>query len=620
MMSLAQPWALLALLALPIIIALYALRPRRRRVLQSTVSIWREALRERQHGLGLQRLLRDISLIVLLLMALLLALALSDLRFLTHSDERTDMVLVLDVSASMQTRSGGALAATRFDAAIQYAHEIVDQLSDSSRLLIMTSGARPLLRTGFETDRDLLRRELDHLQATDEAGRARRALELALSLQRNHDGGKVVFVTDAAFDDDLNTGSAEVEIHLVGAPARNVAITQFDVRTEIGDDHRHEVLVQLRNYTSEAVLVPLSVELEGQTLLNFTVVLGSGETKSMVHPLDGRLTGRMLARIDVSDDLAADNTAYVWLDAGEHLRVLLVSPGNFYLETALKAMSGVRTTMIEAFDATSVNRQMSRNDVVVFDRIAPPHLPPGRYLLIDTGAPALEVMTGPVMDVPILTGKGASPMVGALNINALRVDRARPLFIEHGDALVQPLLWSRDSVLALSMTRGDTRVVAVGFDLSASNFPLATSFPLFLRESLDWLGPSLGTERTTQTVAGEPLELEVPTEQAELVVRTPSGEDLIYPVEGSKLLFDATSQAGFYRYDSTTGVRQFAVNLGNPSESDLRPRARMPQSTSSPGEDGDTEVTLPVWPYLLAAALLLLLIEWGLWCWRPSRA
>ena len=49
-------------------------------------------------------------------------------------------------------------------------------------MLIMTSGRNALIRTAFETNRDVLRSQLAKLEPSDEAGRPGEALALALSL------------------------------------------------------------------------------------------------------------------------------------------------------------------------------------------------------------------------------------------------------------------------------------------------------------------------------------------------------------------------------------------------------------------------------------------------------
>ena len=96
----------------------------------------------------------------------------------------------------------------------------------------MTSGRRALLKTGFVSDRGALRRVLAQLHPGDEAGRPREALALALSLLRGREHGRIYFLTDGAFDPDVDPGSPQVVLRVVGRPARNVAITRFDFRQE----------------------------------------------------------------------------------------------------------------------------------------------------------------------------------------------------------------------------------------------------------------------------------------------------------------------------------------------------------------------------------------------------
>ena len=66
MIELAYPAALVALLAIPLLIALHLLRPRRRRVVLSTTTLWHEALKDREPRVGLRTLLRNLSLLLLL--------------------------------------------------------------------------------------------------------------------------------------------------------------------------------------------------------------------------------------------------------------------------------------------------------------------------------------------------------------------------------------------------------------------------------------------------------------------------------------------------------------------------------------------------------------------------
>ena len=76
----ALPIGLFALIAVPIIIALFALRPTRVRYVVASHMLWQEALRDVREGGGLTRLLRNL-LLLFVLAALSAALALGDPRF-----------------------------------------------------------------------------------------------------------------------------------------------------------------------------------------------------------------------------------------------------------------------------------------------------------------------------------------------------------------------------------------------------------------------------------------------------------------------------------------------------------------------------------------------------------
>ena len=621
MIHFAQPWALLTLLALPVILILHSLRPRRRSIVISTNAIWREALRERQRGLGLQKLLKDVSLLLLLLLALLLAIALADPRWATLTTQRSDVVIVLDVSASMKTREeGGFGGATRFDTMQRAAAKIIDTLPQDGRALIMTSGRAPALKTGFETDRDHLHHALASVRATDEAGAPRAALQLALSLLRNVSQGRVYFFSDGAFDDNVDFQTPQIEYRFIGKPASNIAITRFDFRPEIGAIERFQVLVTVRNYTDEATSVPVTVMLDGRTLVEQTIELLAQERKTLVAPFRGRAEGQASASIAVEDDLEADNHAFAVIKTDERLEVLLVGGGNFYLESALEAMPNVHVSNIKNLSADEYAIENRRHDITVFDGVEPPPLGAGRFLLINTVAPDLPFSVVGGVAATSIAGQGISALVEGLDFGGIRIDAAKRLSVDSEVAGLQRLFWSNETDLALSLTESDRRVIYVGFKLSDSSFPLSTAFPIFLDESLRWLSPRESRHADTQTRAGESFVIQLPTHQLDLIVRTPSGDGLIFRVEEGRLVFDETHDAGIYRYDHVAGARHFAINLTDERESDINARLGIEQSGPNAGAADVSQVTIPLWPYLMLGVLLIIAAEWGVWCWRTGSA
>jgi len=615
----AFPAALLALLAIPLLLVLHLLRPTPRRVVLSTTELWQAALRDRESSRGLRRLLRNLSLLLLLAIALALGLALAGPQWLTRASEGADTVLVLDVSASMKSRSG--IATTRFDQALAEASGIVDGLPRDGRMLVMTSGRKALLRTGFESDRGALRRALAQLRPGDEAGRPREALALALALLRGRSDGRIYFLTDGAFDPDADPGSPQVVFRVVGRPARNVAITRFDFRQERASEDRFQMLMTVRNYTDTPVTVPASATLDGRVLFQRTLELAARDTQTLVLAFPGRALGQAIARIDVDDDLAADNQAFAAVNLHDPLRVLLLSRGNFYLESVLEALPNVELVKRDELGTEDLARLARSHDVVVFDGIAAPELPPGNFLLVNTVAPGLPFSEAGRVTQPGILGSGPSALMRGMDLTAVRIDEARRVVVRERVPGLQRLFWSRETDLALALLDEGLKVVYLGFDLAGSNFPRQAAFPLFISQGMEWLRPRGDDRLSSHIAAGATHSIGVPAAQTQVTVRAPSGAAVTSEVKDGTAAFDATAAAGIYRYTVGDVARYFAVSLTDARESDVNSRwASSARREPAQPASNDAQTLVPLWPYLLVVAVVLLALEWFVWIWSRSRA
>ena len=622
MIGFAQPLALFALLSLPIIIVLHSLRPTRRSVLLSSTALWREALRERRRGLGLEKLLRNLSLVLLLLFALLASLALGEPQWLTRSADHGHLVLVLDTSASMQAREQDA---SRFELARREAAALIDSLPASASLLLMSSGREPLLRTAFENDKDVLRRALAGIEVSDEAGRPQAALTLALSLLRNRERGRVVFLTDGAYDERADFGAGEIDVRLFGGPADNVAITRFDARPELGSDERFQVLITVASHATRAMTLPLRITLDEALLMEQAVELVPGESRTLVWPFRGRASGRLSASIEVDDALAVDNQAFAVMGGDETLRILLLGTDTFYLRSALGALPGVVLTQREAVPEVGLEPLLPQYDVLVIQGLPAPLLPEGSYLLVDSVPPGMPFSDSGRVTNPVVAGRGASALLEQVDLGALRIEEARRIDIDAGAADLQRLFWSSQSVLALAGIDRQRRFVYLGFDPAKSSFPLQAAFPLFIRQSVEWLRPRELRDAGAQVAAGARYTIGVPVGTREVIVRGPDNVAEVHAVTGGELVFDRSSRAGIYQYtldrESALVQRYFAVNPGDERESAITPRVTPVADgvvAADAAEQG--QVTLALWPHLLATALLVLMLEWCLVLLRRRHA
>jgi hypothetical protein len=102
-------------------------------------------------------------------------------------------------------------------------------------------------------------------------------------------------------------------------------------------------------------------------------------------------------------------------------------------------------------------------------------------------------------------------------------------------------------------------------------------------------------------------------------VKRPAGDEaLLVPKPGQPLVYEDTGAIGLYEVtqrqaDQILATEQFAVNLTDEAESNIRP-GPPPQTASATAEPGGPLVTVQreIWLWLGLAAAALLLGEWWL--------
>jgi hypothetical protein len=393
-----------------------------------------------------------------------------------------------------------------------------------------------------------------------------------------------------------------------------MAITRFDFRQELAADDRFQVLMTVRNYTDAPVVVPASVSLDDRVLFKRSRALAARAEETLVLPFTGRARGRAIGRIEVDDDLAADNQAFAAVNADEPLRVLLFTRGNFYLESVFEAMPNLDLVKRDGSPAEDIARLALDYDVVVFDGIAAPRLPPGNFLLVNSVAPGLPFSDSGQLIRPRTLVRGQSALIGDADLTAVRIDEARRVVIDKPVPGLQRLIWSKETDLALALLDDGRRLVYLGFDLARSNFPLQAAFPLFFSRSLEWLRPRGDGFVSTHIAAGSTQTIPLPASETRVVMHTPSGKSGTLEAEGNPLLFDATADAGIYEYAVGEVVRNFAVSLTDTRESDVNNRWTPTERREETRPAGNAaQALVPLWPQLLMLVLVLLALEWLVW-------
>ncbi len=617
-MSFLTPLALLgALLAIPIIL-LYMLRLRRREVLVSSTYLWQRLMQDSEANTPWQRLRRSLLLLLqlLILAALVLALARPFVAVPTVGSGR--IVVLLDASASMS--AADVSGRTRFAAAQDEALAIVEALGAGDTMTVIRVAETPAVIAPAASDRAALRAAISSAQPGQGRADWPAALGLVDPSGLAADAAlTVVLISDGGLGDPalLPAVPGEVVYVPVGRAADSLALTALAVRALAGQ--RPQLFAQITNYGDADAEVVFSLTVDGALFDSqfYTVPAGADVALVSERLPDGAQTVEaalsLPADTPYADYLALDNRAWTVPGTAENRRVLLMTPGNLFLEQALRSLPGV-----QAFQGDLARGLPAQPfDLYIFDGWLPPALPPGDLLVIN-----------PPSDTALFTVGAESSRAANVTVKA---DDARTAFVDFSDVNVLAFREVADTGWAEALISADggplllagdvdgRQAAVLTFDLHNSDLPLQIAWPVLLANLLDWYTPPGLTGGVHSLRVGDALTLQPPAAAEAVRVTLPDGAQQTLTVGSGPLVFADTGQIGMYTVEALesgapAASARFAVNLFEPLESDIRPRPAVAvgRQIVAPGAR-DQVGQAEFWPLLALAALLLLLLEWHIY-------
>jgi Ca-activated chloride channel family protein len=599
-------------LTLPLVL-LYFLKVRRRERRVPSLLLWDAVKRDREASAFFQRLQRDplIILQILALIALATALARPTITVTGHGARK--VVVVLDPSASMQTRD---ISPSRFAQAKAEAAALVSRLGEGAEVMVIEAGVQPKVVAPLSRERDRALGAISAAQVKDMPNRVGEAVRTARALVGNDPAAEIYVFTDGVgpLAEERDLKDTRIRWVGVGRGGRNVAITNLAVRKNYYGAFDYQAFVSLVNYTPETQEFTFSLDIDDKPIAEKSVTLEPSVRRSVLLPFSHTGGGTVAARLRINDDLPVDNVAYAVLPPAKKIHVLLVSSGNLFLEKALKTDPQVE---LETRSVDQYEGGMAGADVVVLDSVNVSRVGPGRFVFVNTvpGDVPLEVM-GRLERPAIMDWDRNHLIMRYVDFAKVVVEdamRIRPL------AAGRPLVEAIGGPLIYAIEEQDRKAIFVGFDLFKTDLPLRVAFPLILSNGLRWLHPSGADQASFQLAAGRPILLPVPHGVAAATVTTPSGRSVKAPVTRGVVSFSETEEVGTYTLATAKGETKLAVTLMDADESNVTPRA-LPASTP-PGAVPTPSVPVQreLWPLFVLLAVVLLLLE-GLLYWRRQSA
>ncbi len=621
--------------------ALYILKLRRRTVPVPFSKLWEKILRDKEATSLFSRLKRLLSLLVQLALLALLAIALGDPRaeaLVTKGGK--NLVVLVDASASMQATDVGT---SRLGAAKEEVKRVIRGLGGADRMLVAQMDAAITPLGPMSGDTSELERALDSIKATDARADFPRALRFATDSLRGLSNPEIIVVSDGRLGDAVDSAG---KVHIaddvtltyvpIGTAARNVGITAFSVRRYPLDKSRYEVMLEVTNTGPEQEDIELSL-LGDNTLVDLTKLrLKPGERLPRFYPNLSGASRTLEAKIaplpGSKDSLPADDHAYALLPERRRAKVLVVSPGNTYLEAALLLDEYLDVQVASPKEyVEKIAPSGVKVDVIIFDGATPANAPRANAIYLDPRGPGSPVKVEGELKQPGFDKiERKHPIVRWTALDDVNVARGHKLVAEPGDKVVGA---SDQGPILVAGQRGGFKFVALGFDTRDSDLPLRVAWPLLLLNSINWF-----TDEDAQYISsfrtGDVWRVPVVSQSGQAKLKMPGGGDVLVPVHEGRAVY-LGEKAGFYELSGAEGadlslggggapptvpgtgappatVASFAANLLDADESSIEPAKELVVDGRKAGALSAFQIGVrrEIWIYLLLAAILLTAVEW----------
>jgi hypothetical protein len=582
--------SVLALIAaIGIVAALYWLKPPPRTVVVPSSLVWDRVLRESHPSSD--RLRWWLSLLLAALIAAVVVSAIVPLRPAGTSGAALKLILVLDDSPTMATRTTDG--ATRWDHALAKARALIEARAAGTQIWLADT-MRRVVTPAFQSREDALA-QLAQLQVSY-------GFRPTVPLPEQPAGVETVVITDGV---SIGPAPAQARLESVFESVENAGITAFEVRALPADPRRYLAYVGLVNASGIEKRIELAIVGVGDKRVSRVVPIAAGGMRNEIIDISDFDSGPVRASIAMpGDGLATDDVAYSILPVRRVMRVALVTSGNPFLEKSLQAQPRVHMTVI------TPSRYVDDRgyDAVVFDRFAPkvrPHVP--ALLFRPSRADWLPSPQKEIANVSATAWNAAHPLLENISLLDLSVDRATFVNLKDRPKDSESVLASGAGGVPLIIAHEDgARWVSFSFGLEESNFALHAGFPIFLNNALNWM---LGEQAVIARGLGL---IEVPVSGARVVAA--DGKELPSQSIAGGSVFEVDAP-GLFTVVSAHQRLRVAANLFDRRTTDVN---KSGLAQIKPGADAPIgahqSIAFDTGFALLLGAALLLLFEW--WSWN----
>jgi hypothetical protein len=473
-------------------------------------------------------------------------------------------------------------------------------------------------------------------------------------------------------------GNLNLHFHLAGTPGPenvdNVALVTLNGMRDDRDATKLQVFARVLNFRSRAVAAKVRLELhvngvlqkvyeqdlnlparrvrsgEGQAQTAFADPPTEGSLTFELSDIDNRTNVVIHARlVNNTDQFPLDDEAWLTINVARKTRILIVGQPNDVLDKFFGSQEVLEVAQVDQLPPNDLSGEAylrpARNgtyDLVIFDRCAPAgeqEMPRSNTFFIGKPPPPWRSDDLEKVHNPHVTGWQNSHAV-LRDLKALytvEIDQAfkmkdlpprTPLLIEGrkigsatggGSSARSPATVEVPLLIALSRQSFTDLVLTFPILTEAGEWntlwPLQTSFPLFLRNVMYYLGDLSENAIEESVQPGGIKKIRPDGNVPRIEVIGPDGA--LQPLQQDErnrrpdFSFGGTERVGLYRlrYNGAT-QGHFAVNLLDAEESNIEPRQVIQFGNEQIVAGQESRQPRELWKWFALIALIVLMVEW----------
>ena len=635
-------WALLAAIP-PAIVALYFLKLRRQPLEVPSTYLWSKTIEDLHVNSIWQRLRQNLLLFLQLLLIALIILACLRPNWQGTTLSGSRFIFMVDNSASMLATDEEP---SRLQVAKTKAKALVQEMKPGDVAMLVSFSDQARVEQPYTDNRRLLRQRIDSIQPTQRTSDLSSALRVAAGLANpgrssfeaeqdvaaaDAQPAQLFILTDGGFATIPNFAMGNLTptyLPIGHVDAQNVGIMAFSASRHPERSDKMQAFARLHNFDAVDHQIEVSLYLDATLLDARELSLAKQSPAGVQFDFDAVDTGKLRLELQHTDHFDVDNVAYTALNTPQRARVLFCTPRNDALELAMSTDHILRIATTEqvtpAFlleDEYVEQAASGAYDLVIYDQCRPTELPQANTLTIGQIPPGWAA-TEPQSVPQIIDVDQTHPLMHFVQMGDVTIAEATPVNVPPGGSV---LIDSDVGAIVAIGPREAFEDAVVAFEIVGQNedgtrypnsdWPKRSSFPVFVKNALTYLGGGFEVEASVTVKPGESVELRAAADAEQLLVEAPGDREFsLGRGPRNEFLFGDTDLTGIYTArvpDVKEPTQLFAVNLFDSTESDIRPREQIRTEFDEVIAQRSWQVTRrEAWKWLVVAGLCVLMLEW----------